>query len=52
VVTLDAVQVAVAKLGFSPNLSLVPLTLVIIGSTINIPLYERVSKVAMVPDLD
>jgi uncharacterized membrane protein len=52
VVTLDAVQVAVAKLGFSPNLSLLLLTLVIVGSTVNIPLYERVSKVTVVPDLD
>ncbi len=52
VVTLDAVQVAVAKLGFSPNLSLLLLTLVIVGSTVNIPLYERVSKVTVVPDLE
>lgn len=52
VVTLDAVQVAVAKLGFSPNLSLLLLTLVIVGSTINIPLYERVSKITVVPDLE
>jgi uncharacterized membrane protein len=52
VITLDAVQVAVAKLGFSPNLSLLLLTLVIVGSTINIPLYERVSKITVVPDLE
>ncbi len=52
VVTLDAVQVAVAKLGFSPNLSLLLLTLVIVGGTVNIPLYERVSKVTVVPDLE
>ncbi len=52
VVTLDAVQVAVAKLGFSPNLSLLLLTLVILGSTVNIPLYERVSKITVVPDLE
>ncbi len=52
VVTLDAVQTAVAKLGFSPNLSLLLLTLVILGSTVNIPLYERVSKVTVVPDLE
>jgi len=39
VVTLDAVQVAVAKLG-------------VVGSTINIPLYERVSKITVVPDLE
>jgi uncharacterized membrane protein len=52
VVTLDAVQTAVAKLGFSPNLSLLLLTLVILGSTVNIPLYERVSKITVVPDLE
>lgn len=52
VIALDAFQVAVAKLGFSPNLSLLLLLLVIVGSTINIPLYERVSKVTSVPDWD
>ncbi len=52
VVTLDAVQVAVAKLGFPPSVALILLTLVILGSTVNIPLYERISKVTVVPDLE
>ncbi|MCS7031818.1 MAG: DUF1614 domain-containing protein [Gloeomargarita sp. SKYG116] len=50
VITLDAVQVAVAKLGFSPQAALLLFTLVVLGSTINIPLYERVSQVTYVPD--
>ncbi len=49
-IALDAVQVAVAKLGFSPSAAAVLLLLVILGSTINIPLYERVAKVAILPD--
>lgn len=51
-IALDAVQVAVAKLGFSPTAASVLLLLVILGSTINIPLYERVSTVAIVPDFE
>jgi uncharacterized membrane protein len=47
--TLDIVEVAVAKLGFSPNAALLLLTAVVIGSMINIPLYERESTVAIVP---
>jgi len=50
VITLDAVQVAVAKLGFSPQASLLLLLLVLVGSTINIPLYERVSRVTYWPE--
>ncbi len=49
-IALDAVQVAVAKLGFSPSAAAVLLLLVILSSTINIPLYERVAKVAILPD--
>lgn len=39
--TLDMVTVAVTKLGFSPNLAIMLLAAVIIGSTINIPLYRQ-----------
>jgi len=49
-IALDAVQLAVAKLGFSPSAAALLLLLVILGSTINIPLYERVSTVSIVPD--
>lgn len=51
-IALDTVQVAVAKLGFSPTAASVLLLLVILGSTINIPLYERISTVAIVPDFE
>ncbi|MCL6434473.1 MAG: DUF1614 domain-containing protein [Leptolyngbyaceae cyanobacterium HOT.MB2.61] len=50
-ITIDVVEVAVAKLGFSPSLALFLLAAVILGSTINIPLYERVSQVSTMPDL-
>ncbi len=49
-IALDIVEVAVAKLGFSPSFALLLFAAVIFGSTINIPLYERVSRIAMVPD--
>lgn len=47
-VTLDVVEVATAKLGFAPNVALILLLLVILGSTINIPLYrtQSVTQVA------
>jgi uncharacterized membrane protein len=51
VVAIDVVEVAVAKLGFSPNVAMLLLAAVIVGSTINIPLYERVSSVVIVPDV-
>lgn len=44
-VTLDVVEIAVAKLGFSPNVALVLLALIILGSTINIPLYRTESTI-------
>ncbi|MEN9232725.1 MAG: DUF1614 domain-containing protein [Gloeomargarita sp. DG02_1_bins_92] len=50
VITLDVVQVAVAKLGFSPQISLLLFGLVIVGSMVNIPLYERVSRVTLMPE--
>ncbi len=42
---IDVVEVAVAKLGFSPAIAILLLTLVILGSTINIPIYRRESSV-------
>lgn len=47
---IDIVDVAVAKLGFSPNVALLFLTLVILGSTINIPLYRVEAPVEPVDD--
>jgi uncharacterized membrane protein len=49
-IAIDVVEVAVAKLGFSPSFALLLLTAVILGSTINIPLYERISKVSAISD--
>ncbi|WP_421654397.1 DUF1614 domain-containing protein [Leptothermofonsia sp. ETS-13] len=49
-IALDVVEVAVAKLGFSPSIAMLLFAAVIFGSTINIPLYERVSHVPMIPD--
>jgi uncharacterized membrane protein len=51
VITLDVVEVAVAKLGFSSNVALILFAAVVLGSTINIPLYERVTRVSIVSDL-
>ena len=42
---IDVVQVAAAKLGFSPGMALFLFILVIFGSTINIPLYSHESQV-------
>lgn len=42
---------AVAKLGFSPNLAFLLLAAVLIGSLINLPLYKVESTVTIVPDL-
>ncbi len=49
-IAIDVVEIAVAKLGFSPGSALLLFAAVILGSTINIPLYERVSRVSIVPD--
>ncbi|MDV2991527.1 MAG: hypothetical protein N4J56_001181 [Chroococcidiopsis sp. SAG 2025] len=46
--TLDVVQIAVAKLGFSANAALFLLAAIIIGSTINIPLYKVESQIEIV----
>lgn len=37
---VDIVEIAVAKLGFSPSVAGIVLALVVLGSTINIPLYR------------
>ncbi len=47
---LDVVEVAVAKLGFSPTVALLLFIAVLIGSTINIPLYQVESITPIVPD--
>lgn len=49
-IALDVVEVAAAKLGFSPGVAMLLFAAVVLGSTINIPLYERVSRVSMIPD--
>jgi len=49
-VAIDVVEVAVTKLGFSPTIAILLLTLVILGSTINIPLYRTESSVAVADD--
>ena len=50
VVALDVVEVAVVKLGFSPNVAFLLFATVLIGSTINIPLYRVESVIPIVPD--
>ena len=49
-VALDVVEIAVAKLGFSPNIAFILFTLVILGSLINIPLYKVESIAPILPD--
>ncbi|NJL54957.1 DUF1614 domain-containing protein [bacterium] len=49
-IAIDAVEVAVAKLGFSPNVAFILFALVLIGGTINIPLYKTKSVVTVVSD--
>lgn len=39
--TIDMVQTAAAKLGFSPGVALVLLLAVFLGSAVNIPLYQK-----------
>lgn len=48
--TLDVVEIAVAKLGFSPTVALILFAVVLIGSTINIPLYQVKSTTPIIPD--
>ncbi|WP_445637102.1 DUF1614 domain-containing protein [Nostoc sp. DSM 114161] len=49
-VAVDVVEIAVAKLGFSPNIAFFLLVLVIFTSTINIPLYRLVAPVHLADD--
>lgn len=49
-IAVDVVAVAVAKLGFSPNVALLLFAAMMVGSTINIPLYERASRIPVIPD--
>ncbi|BAY75308.1 hypothetical protein NIES25_17510 [Nostoc linckia NIES-25] len=49
-VAVDVVEIAVAKLGFSPNIAFFLLVLVILTSTINIPLYRLVAPVHLADD--
>lgn len=51
-VTLDVVEIAVAKLGFSPDVAFFLLAAVLLGSIINIPLYQVESTVTIVSDSD
>lgn len=48
---IDVVQIAAAKLGFSRGIALFLFILIIIGSTINIPLYRVESQVQVPLDL-
>jgi len=50
-VALDLVEIAVAKLGFSPQVAFFLFAAVLLGSLINIPLYQVESTVTIVPDL-
>ena len=49
-IALDVVEVAVAKLGFSPGVAFLLFAAVLLGSIINIPLYKVESNVTIVPD--
>ncbi|MDJ0596656.1 MAG: DUF1614 domain-containing protein [Pleurocapsa sp. MO_226.B13] len=49
-IALDVVEAAVAKLGFSPNVAFILFIAVLIGSTINIPLYKVESIKPVVSD--
>ncbi|MBW4624882.1 MAG: DUF1614 domain-containing protein [Brasilonema octagenarum HA4186-MV1] len=51
VVAVDVVGIAVAKLGFSPSIATLLFTLVILTSTINVPLYRTESSVTVANDL-
>jgi uncharacterized membrane protein len=46
-VAIDVVEIAVAKLGFSPNTAFLLLVLVIVTSTINIPIYRLETPVQL-----
>jgi len=50
-ITLEIVEIAVAKLGFSPNMAVLIFVAMLVGSTINIPLYRIESVRPIVPDV-
>lgn len=49
-IAIDVVRVAAAKLGFAPNIALLLLALIILGSAINIPLYRIESEEDLIDD--
>jgi len=49
--TIDVVQTAAAKLGFSPTVALLLLILILLGSTINLPLYRIEARIDPVEEL-
>jgi uncharacterized membrane protein len=50
-ITLDVVQAAAAKLGFSPSMAILLLLLIFLGSSINLPLYRIESETELLDDL-
>jgi uncharacterized membrane protein len=46
--TVEVVQIAAAKLGFAPGIAILLLTAIVLGSTINIPLYRIESRVEII----
>jgi uncharacterized membrane protein len=48
--TVEVVQIAAAKLGFAPGIAILLLTAIVLGSTINIPLYRIESQVDIIDD--
>lgn len=50
VVTVDMVTVAISKLGFSPRVAVWLLIAVLLGSTVNIPLYRRKAEITVASD--
>ena len=49
-VAVEVVEIAVAKLGFSPGIALMIFAAVLFGSMINIPLYRVESTITIIPD--
>ena len=49
-VAVEVVEIAVAKLGFSPGVAVMIFVAVLLGSMINIPLYQVESTITIVPD--
>ncbi len=49
-VAVEVVEIAVAKLGFSPGIAVMIFAAVLFGSMINIPLYRVESTITIIPD--